>query len=164
MTIPKWQDRSIVVSNLLNPAFCGEILRLSIKAYNKESEKGFPFALSFLILPILLNKETRDNLPKTATKKFYEWLEDNVQVKINLANQIKNLTPYTRESLLFLIYHEKLKINDIGKLEFTGSKQKKIDYSIDEIKEIFKKANMIGKWFAKTGDIKTIYALVGIKP
>ena len=33
-----------------------------------------------------------------------------------------------------------------------------------ERRDIYKKAKIIGKWFGKVGDTKTIYAAIGIKP
>lgn len=48
-----WEDRSKIVANLLNPAFCGEILRRAIASYNDNEENMlFPFSLLYLILPI----------------------------------------------------------------------------------------------------------------
>ena len=47
-----WEDRSKIVANLLNPAFCGEILRRAIVSYNENEENMlFPFSLLYLILP-----------------------------------------------------------------------------------------------------------------
>jgi len=39
--IPKWQNRPIIVANLYNPAFCGEVLRVAIKSYEKEKKKDY---------------------------------------------------------------------------------------------------------------------------
>ena len=45
-----WEDRSKIVANLLNPAFCGEILRRAIVSYNDNEENMlFPFSLLYLI-------------------------------------------------------------------------------------------------------------------
>ena len=53
-----WEDRSKIVANLLNPAFCGEILRRAIVSYNENEENMlFPFSLLYLILPIILLKK-----------------------------------------------------------------------------------------------------------
>jgi len=163
--IPKWKDRPVTVANLLNPAFCGEILRTTMKSYSTETDKAFPYALSFLILPFLLNNQIREVLPTKTSKKFYEWLEENTIIRINLANNIKNLVPYTRDSILFLIYHESLKINNNGELEINKYRKKQLNYIADkELEDIYKKAIMFGKWLSKMGNIKTIYVMLGIKP
>ena len=31
--LPSWENRPVTVANLLNPAFCGEIIRIMLKAY-----------------------------------------------------------------------------------------------------------------------------------
>ncbi len=163
--IPKWEDRPIVVANLLNPSFCGEILRAVIKAYTKETSQGLPFTLTFLVLPILLNKETRERFPKSVSTKFYEWLEENAIVKIFIGTRIKNLVPYTREGIQFLIYYEAININNKAELELIPYRKKTIQYkNSNEIEDIYKKAEMLGKWLGRTGDITTIYSLIGIKP
>jgi hypothetical protein len=163
--MPKWENRPIVVANLLNPAFCGEILKTAIKAYETENKESFPYALAFIILPLILNKQSKEAMPRSTSKKFHEWLEDNTAIKINLAQQIKNLVPYTRESVLFLIYYGVLKIDEVGNLSFIGNRKKTIKYVNDEeMVETYKKAELLGRWLAKTGNTGTIYALIGIKP
>lgn len=43
----KWEDRSQIAANLLNPAFCGEIIRRTIAAYNNNEENAkFPFSFA----------------------------------------------------------------------------------------------------------------------
>lgn len=163
--IPNWKERPTIVANLLNPAFCGEIIRIAIKSYTDEHNQPMPFPLLFLILPLVLQKQTREKLPATTSKKIYEWLEENTVIKIHLSKKVKNLVPYTREAILFLIYHEAIKINDNGKLEYIKYRKKSINYIQDEeIQNIYKKSQMIGKWFTRIGDTKTIYASIGIKP
>ena len=163
--IPKWEDRPVVVANLLNPAFCGEILRIGIKAYQKETGKGLPFALAFLFLPLLLHKETREKFPKKVSKNFYEWIEENAIVKIFIGQRIKELVPYTREGIQFLIYYEAINIDNYARLETISYQKKQLNYKNDnEIKEIYTKAKMLGKWFSRIGDIHTIYTILGIRP
>ena len=37
-----WETRSTEVANLLNPAFCGELMLCCIKTYMETSKKPFP--------------------------------------------------------------------------------------------------------------------------
>ena len=164
--IPKYKDRTQIVANMLNPAYCAEILRSAIKAYNKESKNHIPFELLFLILPLILNNRFYDKLPKTTKKKFYEWFEENDIVKIYLSHQIKNLVPYTKEALLFLIYHEVVSISDDGNIVYnTKFRAKKVKYiDNNKQKKIIKKSELIGRWLTNIGDSITIYATIGIRP
>lgn len=72
-----WIDRNTIVANLFNPAFCGEIIRVVAMEYNKHTNTKFPFAFSFIVLPILLHKETRDKLPRSVSTYFFVWVENN---------------------------------------------------------------------------------------
>ncbi|MCT7482403.1 three component ABC system middle component [Aliarcobacter cryaerophilus] len=163
--LPSWENRPVTVANLLNPAFCGEIIRIMLKAYKTETNKSLPFELVFLVLPLVLHKQSRESLPSTTSKNFYEWLEENTMTKIYLVDKIKNIVSYTREAILFLIYHEAININSNGELDFVPYRKSSLNYfNNEEIEDIYKKAKMIGKWFGKIGDTKTIYAAIGIKP
>lgn len=165
--IPKWEDRPVIVANLLNPAFCGSVLRIAIQAYQKETDKAFPFELIFLILPFILHKNTRDSLPTKSSKKFYEWIEDNSSIKIHITQRIKNLVPYSREAILFLLYHQVIEINELGQICVTPTTSRKKSIKVlndDEWTSIQKKAEMFGKWLSKAGNSKTIFAIIGIKP
>ena len=86
-------------------------------------------------------------------------------VKIFIGTRIKNLVPYTRESIQFLIYYEAIHINNKAELELISYRKKAIQYkNSNEVEDIYKKAEMLGKWLGRTGNIKTIYSLIGIKP
>lgn len=163
--IPDWENRPTIVANILNPAFCGEVLRITIKSYESEKKENFPFALLFIVLPILLHKNIRKSLPKTATSKFYDWLEKNDNTKLYLPNKIKNMVPYTRESIAFLIYHDAIHIDDEGAFSVVKYRKKNLKYTDDsEIQNIFSKAKMLGKWLTCIGDVKTVFTLIGVKP
>lgn len=54
-----WNMRSHEVAFLLNPAFCGRVLYSTIKTYNEKTSRAFPFPLIYLVLPLVLHKETR---------------------------------------------------------------------------------------------------------
>ena len=55
----EWKMRTREIAYLLNPAFCGRILYTTIRAYNEKSHRAFPFPLVYLVLPLVLHKETR---------------------------------------------------------------------------------------------------------
>ena len=49
-------------ANLFNPAFVGAVLLSAIVSYQKKKSAGLPYALAFLILPVVLHAETRASL------------------------------------------------------------------------------------------------------
>ena len=55
-----WRARSIEERNLLNPAFCSMLLWQSALAYGSERKAAMAIELSFLVLPFVLHRETRE--------------------------------------------------------------------------------------------------------
>jgi len=51
-----WIERTNEVAYLLNPAFCGRILYASVKEYENKANQPMPFALIYLILPLVLHR------------------------------------------------------------------------------------------------------------
>lgn len=160
--LPNWEERPLTVANLLNPAFCGEVIRRCITEYQKINSVGLPFQLAFLILPIILNKTFREKLPKTSRKNFVAWIEENQIIKKDLPNIIKNIVPYSQESIMFLMMYEIIRINENGNIEVV-TKSKTLNDE-NEVTECYKKAELLGKLFAKAGTSQFIFINLGIKP
>jgi len=160
-----WEERNTIVANLFNPAFCGEIIRIVATSYNKQTNTKFPFALSFIILPILLHKETRDKIPRTTRTYFFVWVEQNDNLFFDFSKRTKSMVKYTKEALSFLIAYNKIEITELGEINTQNEKIKQInndDYL--EYNEIIKKAEMLGKWLAITSDVRSIYSFFRITP
>jgi hypothetical protein len=160
--LPNWEERPSTVANLLNPAFCGEVIRRCIFEYRKTNSSGFPFQLAFLVLPIILNKTIREKLPKTSGKNFVTWIEENQIIKKDLPNIIRNVVPFSRESIMFLMMYEIVKINNSG--NFEAMLPREAISEDNEVTECYKKAKLLGKLFAKTGTSQFIFINLGIKP
>lgn len=159
-----WEQRPIEIANLLNPAFCSILLSGCISAYQKEKKEGLPYPLSFLILPLILYKPTRDILPRTSATKMHMWLQDNPEVQINFSSRVHSLIPYTKEAILFGMNIGTIEINKIGNLVITSKKVKKPKWA-DNSESItcIKKANFIGKWLSQAGTPSSIYIMWGIR-
>ena len=166
MNIPNWEDRSIFTSNLLNPAFCGEVLRRTIVQYCKDSGKdGLPFSLAFFILPIILHRRTRNLLPKTKRTKLHEWLTLNKELKVIIVPRIRYLTSYTRESILFLAKHNVIEFDKNGNIVPLIKRSNKFhDQYTHEIEDIFKASEKLGRWINTFPSEKITYTFFGIKP
>jgi hypothetical protein len=161
--LPSWENRPEITAHLINPAFCSEIMRDCISAYKGESKNNFPFALSVLVLPLILNNGIRERLPKNKANTFHGWINENEDLKIGLANNIKSFIPFTRETVMFAIAHNSLSIDESGDID-VKPRHKKFKIEDEEIKSCLKKAEVIGKVFSKSGNPLTIYSILGIKP
>lgn len=163
INLPKWGDRSEITAHLINPAFCSEIMRECVIAYKKESQQNFPFALSVLILPLILNNGIRERLPKNKSNTIHAWINENEELKVGLANNIKSFIPFTREAIMFGIVHNSLSIDENGNIDIKRRKSK-FKSDDEEINSCFKKAKIMGKIFSRSGNLLTIYSILGIKP
>lgn len=163
--IKEWEDRTAILANLLNPAFCGEILRRFIKAYNDNSENKTSFLLCFIVLPIVLHKETREQLPKTTNTHLLTWIDSKDALFIDFPNRVRDMKPYTNESLMFLLNQQAIIFNKESKIETVTFRKKKFNgEGTAEAEEILKKAEFLGKWLTKADDIKTLFSFLRITP
>ncbi|SDH66683.1 three component ABC system middle component [Chitinophaga filiformis] len=161
--LPTWENRPEITANLINPAFCSEIIRECAIAFKNEAKDSLPFSLAVLVLPLILNSRIRERLPKSKSNTIHAWINDNEDIKIGLAKHIKSFLPFSRESIMFGIAHNTLSIDDNGGVDIKVRKGKlKLDDL--EIKSCISKATTLGKVFSKSGNPLTIYSILGIKP
>lgn len=159
-----WSERSHEVAFLFNPAFCGRILYSTIKAYNEELNKAFPFALVYLVLPLVLHKETRSKI--NSRSNFLVWVQNHSQLLIDFSRRARSLVSISNESIEFLLQTGKIVLSSNGELEIDKkSNNLSTTRFVDtEVKECLAKAVHVGKWFARTGKVETIYIILGVRP
>lgn len=156
--------RTHEVAFLFNPAFCGRIIYATIKTYNEKAKRAFPFPLVFLILPLVLHRETRNNI--NSRTQLLLWVQKYPQLLIGFPQRARELVPITNEAVEFLLQTGKIYLTPSGELEVSPgtralSKTKFVD---DEIIECIKKGEHVAKWFATAGKTETIYIELGVKP
>jgi hypothetical protein len=159
-----WNERPLEIAHLFNPAFCGRIVCQSIEAYKKESKtRSFPFVLTYLVLPIILHTYTRSLIASSAVP-MHTWIEKNPDVRVSFAERVRELMPITQESLMFVLQTHVVTVSDEGNLDIVPKHRKSDSTLSDEIKEILKKATILGRWFARAGNTTTIFTTWGVKP
>lgn len=159
-----WNLRTHEVAFLLNPAFCGRVLYSTIKTYNKKANRALPFPLIYLVLPLVLHKETRANI--NSRTQLQLWVQRYPQLLIDFPKRVRELVPITNESVEFLLQTGNIILTPNGELEISPtlkslSKTKFVD---DEISECLKKGEHIAKWFVAAGKAETIYIELGVRP
>ena len=159
-----WNKRSDIEAALFNPAFCGELILHAVSAYNNNAKQGkFPYALSYVILPFLLNAELYDSLPRTKRTKFIMWLYENRYLAPIIADKTTGMKAYTDEALLLYLSMDMLKINDQSELELGSAKMnKKQNFIRDGIDDMVRRAEFVGSWLNDAGDVVTIFSLIGV--
>ncbi len=160
-------DQPPEITNLFNAAFTTRILRTTIKSYEEESERGMPYPLTFLVLPILLYKPVRDLLPRTSATKMHVWMREHQEAKIQFPSKIRSLVPITKRSLIFGMHSETIKLGDNADFVTTKKpyrKRKELVLDTVEVKHIEGRAQFLGKWFARAGSVSSIYMMWSIRP
>ena len=159
-----WDMRTREVAFLLNPAFCGRVLYSTIKTYTEKTGRAFPFPLIYLVLPLVLHRETRIKI--NSRTQLQLWVQRYPHLLVDFPKRAKSLISITNESVEFLLQAGKILLTANGELEIslasrTLSKTKYVD---NEISECLTKGEHIAKWFATAGKVETIYIELGVRP
>jgi hypothetical protein len=163
-----WSNRVIEEANLFNPAFCATLLAKTTEDFRKKAARPFPFALVFLVLPIVLHQGTRAALPGSTVTSLLPWIQDNREQLVDFAVRVQRLRAITREAILFAAQHSTLQFDPDGDLTIGPKRQsattKRTELFTSEARECVDRAGFIGRWFAAAGTTATIYAAWGISP
>jgi hypothetical protein len=158
-----WDKRVPEIAYLLNPAFCSSVIYHVILEYQRKAKSGFPFTLTYLILPIVLHKSTRERI--TSRTNMVVWIQKYPDVLIGFPGRAKSLVPFSNESVEFLLQRSILELehNELS-IARTISKAKIDAIADQEILDCYKKAEHVGRWFAQMRAEENIYAAWGVKP
>lgn len=162
-----WALRPKEEAFLLNPAFCCTTLTAAIGSYASAKEKGVPFPLVFMVLPIVLHKPTRDSLPPNTRTSMAAWLQENSAARVLFYERFVSLKPYTKEAIQFGMLLDWIVPREGGLLEITLTESninRAIQKLADEARECVMRARFLGKWFAAAGATHTVMAFWGVRP
>jgi hypothetical protein len=166
MTLARWSDRPIEQARLLNPAFVGTLLWSCARAYQTTANQPQPYALSFLVAPVVLHKRTRESLPTTSRTSLVSWVGENPMVIVGFAERARTLVPLVKEAVLFASNGGLLQVQESRVVP--GARPRSMARfereASDEVKACIKKAEFLGKWFALSGDYTTVMAVWGVAP
>lgn len=164
----EWSKRVVEEANLFNPAFCAVLLAKSVDEFTRKTQQPFPFALAFLVLPVVLHRGTREALPGSTVTSLLPWIQEHREQLVNFAGRVQSLRAITREAILFGTQHETLAIAGSGRIAVGARKQsvteKRTGLFTDEARECVDRAGFLGRWFAAAGTPATIYSAWGIAP
>jgi hypothetical protein len=166
MTIASWLDRPIEQARLLNPAFLAALIWSCAEGYGSIDAQGIPYPLSFVAMPIVLHKVTRESLPRAISTSLPAWLGEQPQVHVRFTERATSLVPLVKEGVLFGANGRMLNVSStrIMAAPKPSSMARFLREASDEVKDCMKKAKFVGRWFASSGDYTTVMALWGITP
>lgn len=149
---------------LYNPAFIALTLAQAAAEHERRTGDGLPFALAFLVAPIVLHGPTRQALPKQARSKMALWLQEHPVQRAGLGRRAASLVPDVRAGIRYGLRSGSLILEDAI---LTAPKPRVASDNImlsGEVNDILKRASFMGGWFALAGPASGIYALWRVKP
>jgi hypothetical protein len=163
-----WPNRVVEEANLFNPAFCTSLIAKAAAEFNKKAHRAIPFALGFLVLPIVLHRGTRTALPSTTVTSLLPWIQENRDQLVDFSIRVQRLREIGKEAILFGLQHETLLLSEKGDLIVGPKRQsatdKRTGLFTDEARDCVDRAGFVGRWFAGAGSTATIFAAWGISP
>lgn len=161
-----WGQRPFEIRNLFNPAFCGLVLFRALQGYEEEDERGMPYSLSLLVLPLCLHKHSREALAAGSRSYLLKVAEKNPQVQVDFADRVTAMLSYAFEGFGLLMESGCISIADDGRIQTIPKKVRKtIDTTgTAETVSCQRVARFVGKEFARIADRVTVYTTFGIRP
>lgn len=160
----RWDQRPFEIRNLFNPAFCGLVLFRALDRYEEEDDRGMPFSLSLLVLPLCLHKDSREVIASSPRSYLLKITERNQQIMVGFAARVAHMLPYAFEGFGLLMERGCIVIADDGRIQTVPNKVRRIVNGTDETVACQRVARIIGRNFARIADRVTIYTTFGIRP
>ncbi len=162
-----WIERTREEAHLLNPPFCCITLTSACAGFTELSGQPLPFALAFMVLPIVLHKNTRESLPRTTRTSVPAWLQEHAEARIGFHKRLMALKPHTREAMRYGLGFDLMAMGDSGLIRciVTNTRINRAIRSLDgDAQECVSRARLLGKWFGTSASTETLMALWGIRP
>jgi hypothetical protein len=163
----QWTSRPAEERALLNPSFCSCLLWQASVGYESATHAPLPFDISFLVLPTVLHRETRESLPKVVRTSLAVWINDNPLARSHIADRARTLVPFTKEAMMYGGLHGLLVLQGgaiAANLEWKRRIAADLRDSTDEVRSCAQRAEFVGKWLASSGSSGTVMAILGVRP
>ena len=151
---------------LLNPAFLATVIGHAAAGYSQLRDEGLPFALVFIVPPLVLHKNTRVALPRMVTSKLPDWVHKNSAELAFLPEHARELQPMIRSAILIGSHLDIIQFDNRARIRASEqfdpkTTQKELKKS-EEIGEIMKKSHFMGRWLSVSGNQPTVLSILGI--
>lgn len=162
----RWDQRPFEIRNLFNPAFCGLVLFRALHGYEEEDARGMPFSLSLLVLPLCLQKDSREVITGSPRSYLLKTVEKNQQIMVGFAGRVTQMLPYTFEGFGLLMERGCIAVEEGGRIQTVSKKVRKAVDGTGTAETVAcqKVARLVGREFARIADRATVYTTFGIRP
>jgi hypothetical protein len=147
---------------LYNAAFVAVSVSVAANDYERKQQHPIPWALAFIVPPLVLASEVRSELPGNTRAYFANWLADHPDLRRDTALRTRAMVPYTRDAIRFGLLHGLLELHD-GRLRGLLRPTTTQTRFQGEAAEIVRKAAFVGRWIAPQDPLQ-VFALLGIRP
>ena len=162
-----WAERTREEAHLLNPAFCCVTITATCAGYSESRDQPLPFALAFMVLPIILHKHTRESLPRTIRTSVPAWLQDHAEARLGFYERLMALQPHTREAMHYGLAFDWIAMGNSGGIRCVATNAL-IDRTLRSLEgdahDCVSRARFLGRWFGKAASTETTMTLWGIRP
>lgn len=162
-----WTDRTIEERALLNPAFCASLIWHFASAGEGHGQRALTFVEAYLVLPIVLPRNSREALPRSTRTSLAAWMDENPSFQATLAVRSRAMVPFTKDALIFGATRQFLQVSTDSvraSVEWKRRVNSTFRQSSHETQACLKKAEFLGNWFLETGTANTVMALLGVRP
>lgn len=135
-----------------------------MQGYEEENADGMPFSLALLVLPLCLQKDSRQVIANSPRSYLLKTVERNPQMLIGFADRVSDMMPFTFEAFGLLMKSDCFVVSQEGRLKIVPSRIRKSVHGTSESISCQRVARVIGKEFARIADRVTIYMTLGIRP
>lgn len=114
--------------------------------------------IAFIVSPLVLHRPSREALPASAATHLTTWVSRNPILRAGFPARARSLSPLVYEGLRFGLRHGLLAVSGDS---LRGSIRRSSD---QELAAMLRQAGLVGRWFAKTDQPATLFAIFGVEP
>ncbi|GHC34466.1 three component ABC system middle component [Streptomyces rochei] len=158
-----WSDRSPISAVMLNPALMAAVLASAAQGHEKETGQPMPWVLGFVAAPMVLHQPTRNALPASTRTHLGAWIGKNPVLRAGFPARAQTLAEPVKEGTRFGLAHHTLTLEPDGCLRATYRRPRGFK-TPEELDQMLRKANLVGRWLAKSDSPATVFAVLGVTP
>jgi hypothetical protein len=136
----------------------------SLQGYEEENPDGMPFSLTLLVLPLCLQKDSRQMIADSPRSYLLSTVGKHPQLLVGFAERANALMPFAFEALGLLMERGCFVVSRDGQLKSVSGRVRKTVTGTSESIICQRVARIIGKEFARIADRVTVYTTFGVRP
>lgn len=145
-----------------NPAFCAAVLAQFCEAYYQHQQRESALVTTYLVLPITLSEDLATTFEGCIKSTgLLVWLERSPRVLPDLSKRVNATLGVTTEAIRFGCITGLLCLKTEGEIASMNMKVPKV--VIDGVAgAAFKRARLLGRWFAGAGSARAVMEAMGV--